>query len=299
MITTPEILLRAYAVSTETKEIPDHIKKLLRKYSSLSAPAKQNDTEALKALIEYERSQARLKESDLSQILALFAPQLKPETAQVLLAAGATIADEFRVEGRDAVFRALHGKNEALLLDLIERKQITVDHADADGTTLLMDVLAAEQFGLADKLFAMGANINATKTYVIGGGDSALHVVARRGSFQGVLWLLEHGADASIENSSRKLASEVLPELDEESKKEWDMDALFDALEDYRAAQEKQIAFEIPQVIRHMAYLESTPESQTEMQKRMIGKMAEEAAQKAQEADDLGVLPAKKKQGFF
>ena len=271
--------------------IPDHLAPLFKKYKSWGAAVKANDCESLQLILSYLQEQKRLKPEELSRALAAGANQMNPDMADLLIGFGATL-DE-KIEGQDAVQVALSAKNHALVLHFLDQGLVSPDHTESDGTTLLMAALLTEQFDLADQLMARGADIDKQRLEFSGGADTALHLAARQASFQAIIWLIENGANPSIENAERRQACESIPELDKDSAKEWDLDAMFDALEDYKDARKKGEAFEIPERMREMAHLESTPMSSMEAaMKEMLAKAEKE------EEKSIGLLPKKKKMGF-
>ena len=278
-------------MTADLSDIPENILALVRKYPSWGAAAKANDAPALRALMERHRQSEQWDPSAPSQALVKAAATLTPACADVLIEFGATL-DE-RLNTQDAAQVALGGKNSSLLFHFLDRGLVPVDHAENDGTTLLMAALMSEQFDVAEALHARGADVSKARLDFAGNGDTALHLAAAQASFQGVIWLIEKGADPSIENSARRQPCEVIPTLDPESAPEWDLDAMFDALENYREARAAGAPFEIPLRLREMAYMESTPLSSAEAQMKAI------QAQRAQveEHSVQGVIP-KKKMGF-
>lgn len=270
---------------------PKHLIPLFKKYKTWGAAIKANDIESLRLILEYYAKQEKIKAEDLSRALAAGANAMNPAMADLLMEFGATLGE--KVENQDAVQVALSAKNHALVLHFLDQGLADPDHAESDGTTLLMAALLTEQFDLADQLIARGADVNIQRLEFSGGSDTALHLAARQASFQAVIWLIENGADPSIENAERFQPCESIPELDKDSAKEWDLDAMFEALEDYKEARKKGDLFEIPERMREMAFLEATPMSSMEAAlKKML------AQQEKKEEKSVGILPKKKKVGF-
>ena len=282
----------------DLSDIPSDVQAALKKYRSLGGALKAGDAAALDLLLSHRartgQAEGAEKEEELHLALRKAAPIMAPEVADVLMAHGARIG--LSLEGQDAAQAAQAARNDKLLKHFIENDHVPVDHAEADGTTLLMAALMAEQFDLADYLLARGADVNRARRAMLGGGDTALHLAARQASFQAVVWLIEHGADPSVENTAGKQPSEEVPNLDAESAKEWDLDAMFDALEDYKTARKEGRAFQIPIRLREMAHLEATPMSAAEA---LVAQLSAKAQAEADdEAGDMGLLPKKKKIGF-
>lgn len=275
----------------ENTELSEEMKRVLRKYPSVGAAVKANDAPALSQILDYLKEQDRLNVDDLNTLLVKGASAMKVETAQILTSFGAEVGD--LAEDLNAAQTALLAKNSALLFYFIDQKMVDVDFAERGGLTLLMDALQSEQYEVADGLLERGSNINKT-SLMMTGGNTALHLAASQGSFQSIIWLIENGADPTVQNTEGKLSCEMIPEMDANSK-EWDMDAMFDALEDYRGAFEKGEEFEIPHRLREMAFLESTPVSAGEA----MAKAMASGQKEAMEAKEESILPSKpKKIGF-
>lgn len=278
---------------TDSSELSPALQETFRKYSSLGAMVKAGDTPALDLVLTYYQQhpdpKRNVKAEVLSQMLLEGAGLMKPEVAQVLLKHGAGLDD--RKNDIDAAQAALLAKNPTLLYFFLDQKLIDVEHVARDGTTLLMLALRTEQYDLADRLKERGADIN-RRMLMFTGGDSPLHLAASQGSFQSVIWLVENGADPTAVNTYGKLACEMIPSMDRASQ-EWDMDAMFDCLEDYRESREQGQAFEIPLRMREMAHMENTPMTQMEAQMKALGAMAEEEAKQ-----QTVIAPQKKKVGF-
>lgn len=282
--------------SPSVDEIPEDIKPLLRKYPSLGAAIKANDEDSLRKLAAYQlktgKDPAELAD-EMSTALVRVVSNVSPSLALALIELGASVSASH--EGYDVAQLSIKANNHALLETLIEKELVTVDHNEKDGSSLLMLALHEKKFDLADRLFDLGADID-LKTKTMRGGQTALHLAAANASFQGVLWLIEKGANPTFTNTEGHVACELIPALDAESKKEgWDLDAMYDALEDYREAFEERKAYEPSLRLREMAYLEQTPLSQQEAKEKVAQEAA--AAQKAKEEEGL-TAPKKKKLGF-
>lgn len=271
--------------------IPPDLVPVFKKYKSLGAAIKAEDIESLEKILGYYQEKKKLNHDELSLAMCALANQMSPTMADLLLKYGAKL--DQKIENQDAVQVALSAKNHALVIHFVDRGVVEPDHTEPDGTTLLMAALLTEQFDLADQLVARGADVNRQRLEFSGGSDTALHLAARQASFQAVIWLMENGADPSIENASRQQPCESIPELDQESAKEWDLDAMFDALEDYKAARNKGEPFEIPERMREMAFLEATPISSMEAALKQV-----QAQEQRKEEQSVGILPKKKKMGF-
>lgn len=280
----------------DLSDIPDDVRGALKKYRSWGGAMKAGDAQALDLLLSHldrtGRAQGTEKEEELHLALRKGAPFISPEVADVLMAHGAKVG--LVLEGHDAVQAAQAARNEGLLKHFLENGHAQVDHVESDGTSLLMAALMAEQYDLADYLVERGADVNLPRTTMLGGGDTALHLAARQASFQSVVWLIEHGADPSLENSWGKQPCEEVPTLDDESAGQWDMDAMFEALEEYKVARREGRPFEIPMRLREMAHLEATPMSQAEAMMAAL----EAKARSESGGGDLGLIPKKKKVGF-
>ena len=286
------------ALSQTPEDIPADVQALFRKYRSSGAAIKAGDEAALRRLLEYQLSTGKTKKEladEMSAALLLTAGTISPSMAQVMLDFGATL-DQVK-DGHDAAQVAVLGKNRDLALYFLEKNLVTVDHAERDGNSLLMLALQSSDFDLADQLFERGAAED-HKTLVMMGGQTALHLAAANVNFQAVVWLMEKGANPTLENTENRLACEMLPELDQESKDEgWDLDALFDGLEAYRFAYEAgQVeTFEIPYRLREMAHMEKTPMSIGEAMAKQMAAAADAEAK----AEEESVIPVKKKKLGF
>lgn len=271
--------------------VPAHLEPVLRKYKSLGSVVKANDDESLRLLLDYQKEAGKLDQEVLNKVLVAGAPTMTPTVANVLFEFGADPAHTN--EGMDIIQAALSAKNSTLVLSLLDQGLFHPDHAELDGTTLLMAALLAEQFDLADELVQRGADVNMQRPVFPGNGETALHLAARQASFQSVIWLIENGADPTIENVDNHQPSELIPELDKESAHMWDLDVMYEALEDYKQARKEGKNFEIPERLREMAYLEATPMSAMEA---AVAKMAVKEAEKKEKS--VGILPKAKKIGF-
>lgn len=277
--------------STTDNSVPAHLEPLLKKYKSLGSVVKANDADSLKLLLEYQKEKGTLEVESLNRLLVAGAPKMKPSVANVLLEFGADPMHQ--ADNMDVIQAALSARNSDLVLSLLDQGLFDPNHAESDGTTLLMASLLTEQFDLADQILERGANINQQRPAFPGNADTALHLAARQASFQAVVWLMENGADPSIENVDNLQPSEVIPELSKDSDPIWDLDAMFEALEDYKEARKKGQKFEIPERMREMAHLEATPMSQME------AALSELQAQQEQESKkSVGLIPKSKKMGF-
>ena len=265
---------------------------IFRKYKSFGAAAKAGDIEAVKALFEHRKnSNNPISSEEMTQVLVLLAGEVKLPMAKVLVELGATTQLE---NGSDVAFNALQKGNPALVFQLLDTGVIGPNHRDKDSGTLLMVALHQRMFETADALFERGALLD-EKMWTMAGGHTALHIVASDANFQGVLWLIEKGASPCVENTMQKIGCEMIPNLDKQSE-EWDVKAMFDALEDYREKFEEgqPEEFVIPDRLRQMAHMEHAPmtaqEAQMDMFKKMVKKKGEE---------ETSVIPKqKKKMGF-
>lgn len=271
--------------------VPAHLEPVFKKYKSIGSVVKANDAESLRLLLDYQKESEKIDLDILNRVLVAGAPTMTPAVANVLVEFGADPAH--KNDGMDVIQTALSAKNTPLVLSLLDQGVFPPDHAESDGTTLLMAALLTEQFDLADEIVQRGADVNLQRPAFPGNSETALHLAARQASFQSVIWLIENGADPSIENLDNHQPSEMIPELDKDSKHLWDLDAMYEALEDYKQARKEGNDFEVPERLREMAYLEATPMSQME------AAMASLAGQKAQEEEkSVGLLPKAKKIGF-
>ncbi len=278
--------------------IPEELRDFFKKYPSVSAAVKSGKPDVVKQLLEFLQTTPSYNPSEPSLILARMAGEMKPAVAQVLLDFGATLREEH--EKMDPVFVAAQGKNTDLVMFFVEKGLVSPNHTRGAGITLLMVALRNESYDLADRLLKAGANVNQV-TGLLDGGNAAIHYAASEGSFQSVIWLIENGADPTIENDNRKWACEVVPELADDSQM-WNMDAMYETLKEYgnqyKAAKDANpaasVSFEIPLEMRKMAYWEHKPMTQDEAMQNAFSQMAEEKANQIE-----GVLPNKpKKMGF-
>jgi hypothetical protein len=280
-------------------DIPEELRPIFKKYPSLSAVVKSNDTDVLKQVVEFLKTRPDFSEQELSVQLVKNAATLTPAMAQALLDLGATLEELH--ERMDPVFIAAEGKNKDLVMFFIEQGHVPVSHTRGDGVPLLVVALRQESYDLGEALLAAGADINQTSS-ALSGKNAALHHAAANGSFQSVIWLIERGANAALANLDQKWPCQMVPEVDEQSQM-WDMDCMYETLKEYAYKCEAALAidpkakveFEIPVRMREMAYLESTPmtqmEAMAEAMKQQMGGGPENTAVE-------GILPKAKKMGF-
>lgn len=123
-------------------------------------------------------------------------------------------------------FRLVSGENhQALLLGLLSRNVVPLTICDGMGDNLLVEALMNGQVEFADELLQAGVDINNTNL----AGQSALHVFASKVNFTACDWLCRNNIDPTVEDLTTARASEMVPE----SMQDWDVDCLYDALEQY------------------------------------------------------------------
>jgi ankyrin repeat protein/truncated hemoglobin YjbI len=126
---------------------------------------------------------------------------------KVLLDYGASLDDRGRF-GLTALHYAVRGGKLALINLLLERGA-RLDALDKDGLTPLLHLSKtrskADPIPVMELLVAKGAKIDARDE----NQNTLLLYFARQGNAQAVQWLLAHGADRNVRNSSGKTAAEV------------------------------------------------------------------------------------------
>lgn len=283
------------------QDVPEELREVFKKYPNLPAVLKSNDPGVLAQVVGFLKTRPDFNAAEeLSLHLAQGAGSLSVPMARALIEQGATLGALH--EKMDAVFVAAEGKNDALVMFFVQEGHVPADHVRSGGVSLLMVALRQESYGLAEQLLTAGANIDHA-TSRMGGQHTALHYAAAGGSFQGVIWLIERGANASQANLDNKWPCELVPATDEQSKV-WDMDCMYEALKDYgyQCEQARQqdptakVAYEISTRLREMAYLESTPMTQMEA---MVEAMSQQQGPAQPQNEVEGLLPKKgKKLGF-
>ena len=182
---------------------------------------------------------------------------LSPQVALVLLEAGASLP---MGEEEDLAINALYGKNIELTLALIDKKYVEVDHEDLRKRNLFTIALTEGHLDAASELLERGADINHRGDLFMMKGCTALHEAASRGSFQGVLFLLENGVDAEIKDTENAFASQMVPQNTNLANNEFfDMEVMFNAMEEYKVAKRAGQEYTIPPAMYEMAYFEHAP----------------------------------------
>lgn len=128
--------------------------------------------------------------------------------------------------GTGLPFRLVVGENhQQLLLGLLNRGIVPLDVCDGMGDNLLVETLMNGQVDFADQLLQAGVDIQNSNL----AGQTALHVFAAKVNFTACDWLCRNNIDPTVEDLTTARASEMVPE----ALQQWDVDALYEALEQY------------------------------------------------------------------
>lgn len=145
-------------------------------------------------------------------------------------------------------------EDQDLLIELINRKWVDRDLMDGNGDTLLTNALQKNQFEFADKLLALGMDINSSNV----AGQTPLHVFAARLNFGAVDWLCRNGADPLVEDLQNARPSEMVPEKMDG----WDVESMYNVLEDYAESFAKGGSFVSSAEFDQMVTKEKGPEGE-------------------------------------
>ena len=205
-----------------------------KKYKTLGRALAANDVPACREILAiYEEQGKKLTEVEVFQLGIKWFKNKdgRPlETAEFLKEIGfdfeqLTTGKEENV-GIKLPFRLLDEEgNQEILLEMIDRGWINRDLMDGNGDGFLVNALHSSQFDFAEKLLALGIDINASNV----AGQTSLHVFASRLNFQAIDWLCNHGADPTLEDLQGARPSEMVPDY----MKNWDTDSAFEVLENY------------------------------------------------------------------
>lgn len=219
---------------TDQPVTPDpSLRDTLRKYPSFGSAVKANDVEAVQIM---DRNLPKaLQTDDMASILLWSgSPQMTPEMAAFLVSRDAnprfiSIEDGQR-NGISVPFKAAVHGNARLVAWFLDQKLIDPNAVDNSGQSLLCRALKVGATDVADVLAARGADPNRVDLR----GCSAFHYAAAEYQVASLVWLMQHGADPTLETAEDgAIAAETLP--DKASLGEvWDPDALYECLENYR-----------------------------------------------------------------
>lgn len=257
----------------------DEVLKKHRGLGGLTNAAIKNPSTYLKFLKEYIvllKEKESFLPNDAGSLILNNASTMTPEVANVLIQAGANIGIVDNKLNYNFVQKALLAQNHKLVVYALEQDIVSPNFREIDGTSLLMIALGARQFDFAEKLLDCKVNIDAQLT-LPGQTDTALHQFAQKGDFQSVIWLIENGANPTIENAQKALASELVPAAVTNNEDNWNMDSMYDCLEEYRKYYESNLnngdGYIIPHKMLEMAYLEHTPLSAREAEYKKYERM--------------------------
>lgn len=279
---------------------PEEIVELGKKYRSLGGAAKAKDPEAILKMGKFLLAEEKITLEDVHHLLFKSVSFADVATIEAIKDLGADIT-AFE-EGQPLIFLAYENGNKKLALDLVKNGHFSPNVSLSDGETLMLTALLQEDFDFCQSLVDLGADVN----YSMGlPQNRLLHYAANNGSFTAVAWLIGAGADPLVKNYDEKLPSEMVPDnsqLSEQDRGEWDFDEMFNVLEAYADAFEKQESFEIPERFLEMVAKENTAITQEEslsklaMNQTKVEKLDEDDLQ----ADELlsSLKPKTSKSGF-
>lgn len=248
----------------------------ISKYKTLGRALSANDVPACREILQ-EYTQNMGKELTEEEVFRLGLTWFKNKNGRPIEVAAflKEIGFDFEVHtsvkdenvGTKLPFRLIDDpEDQNLLVELIQHGYVQKDLTDGAGDSLLVAALQTNQFELADKLLAIGVDINASNIM----GQTALHMFAGRLSFQAVEWLGRNGADPTIEDLQNARPSEMVPE----HMQGWDPDCMYNVLEDYVERFQKGLPFEINAEFNEMIERERPKEDEDD---QTLGDQADEA----------------------
>lgn len=210
----------------------------IEKYKTVALAVAADDVPASRELLAAFRAMGKdLSEEDVLALgfrwFTLRKKEKSPDMINFLHELGFSMTQFVPNAGRRAAsgnhlpFLLLEDPNEVPLLKrAIEIGAIPLTQRDTRGDSLLADALDMNNFELADWLLEKGIDPNLKNV----AGQTALHGFAAKANFRAVHWLVTHGADPDVEDIHYNRPSQLVPESIEDG---WDVDCLYDALEDF------------------------------------------------------------------
>ena len=221
----------------ESTTLTSDEQELVSKYKSLGRAVLANDPLGCRALYKAFLAQGRSLESEEVNALGLrwlmnrktsynmdvakFLQELDFNFEQKIV-----LDQNTESSGRSIPFRLLEDPDDhAVLLELIQNGIYSPNIVDGIGDSLLSDALIAGYMDLSDSLYALGAKVDTVNM----AGQTPLHIAASKAAYRAVDWLCRHGIDPTVEDLVRQRASELVPD----SLEDWDVDSIYETLENY------------------------------------------------------------------
>lgn len=223
----------------------------LRLPSTLAAAIQSDQPEKLTQAWEALPAAQRPDVEILSQYVIEQGASLTPAVAEWFVNQGIRLDQVKEAPGRgcfDWLSQAMEKGNQPLVAWLADVQGLANRRLPSGGPTPLMEALLDENWGAAETLLANGAQINALTLH----GQTALHQAAQGYQMQAMIWLMEHGADPTLEDSFHHLASELIPQ---DTGKEWRPDDTYAWLTGAEEAEPAQ-RLVIPSAIKDEALVE-------------------------------------------
>lgn len=219
----------------EVENAPSELQKVVGKYRSVGAAVKANDVAAFKVLREHLKEGADTEMFDA--LLWRGAPSLSPEMAAEIVAAGANPRMlHFVPQTTDQINTGTHAArtgNTELLGWLIKEGHLSVTDMDAAGNTYFTAAVACGQLATAARLLELGTDINARNFYE----ETAFHTAASQYQVEAMVWLVERGADPTLEASDGADVPMCVPEFVEgHAGTQWHPDVIHRFLNEYAQA---------------------------------------------------------------
>lgn len=261
--------------------LSEHEQETINKYKTLARAIVANDAEACRLIHSvYETSGKKL---DVDEINALGLRWLMNKKAEAYnIDVGMFLKEigfdfeqlvvfdqENENSGTSIPFRLIEGEpQQNLLIALLENDIVPLDASDGMGDNLIVEAVQKQQFDLADRLLQLGVDLGNLNM----AGQTALHVSASKANFGACKWLCENNIDPTVEDLIGARASEMVPE----TMGGWDVDCLFEALEQYVEDYRQGQAFQSSPNLDAMAQKEKGEESDVD-DNQTLGQQADEA----------------------
>ena len=208
------------------------------KYNSVGLAITANDVEGAKEVVELlKERRSYLSVEDWTTLLFKTLNNMTPETAQYLKDQGADInaflelpskTRSKRSESYSLGYSTMAADNKPLLTWMVAQGWVDESQVTPGGDTLLVQAIRECSFDVANMLVEKGMSIDHQNLR----GVSAMHEAASVGNYEALSWLMERGANPTLETMGNAVPSELVPDPDEaEDPQEAEM--LFAAIDQY------------------------------------------------------------------